>query len=147
MSAFGNAKLKAEWAKRHLDTLQNEIYKFYGPNGRRIIRKNDLENARHIIRLEVDPPIEIALLAGDFVHNLRSVLDHIIFSLAIIGTGKLPTNRGLQWPVLENPNDKVWRFLKDEGLSDQCITVIKSLQPYHHGDRYKDTIFWTLPFT
>jgi hypothetical protein len=38
------------------------------------------------------PPLRLAVLIGDVVHNLRSSLDHLVFELSFLGTGgKVPS--------------------------------------------------------
>jgi len=85
------------------------------------------------------------LLVGDFAHNLRSVLDHIVYSLVIKATGEIPDSKAIQWPVLTGPNPKTFaRHTK--GVPDAAASIIEGFQPYHAGPgaEFKQHPLWQL---
>jgi hypothetical protein len=50
--------------------------------------------------LKPDPPLEMAVLRGDLVHNLRSALDHLANTL-VVANGGVPKEGqgGTQFPI------------------------------------------------
>jgi hypothetical protein len=101
------------------------------------------------ITLTEKPPDDIALAAGDCVHNLRSALDHIIYELSC-HTAKEDVG-GTEFPIFKNP--KNWDA-KDAKTGDfkpfsGCYKLravpkaardrIEVLQPY----RGLDAMYWT----
>jgi hypothetical protein len=70
-------------------------------------------------------------MIGDFLHNLRSALDHIAFALAGTKAGDKT-----MFPVA---HDRTWFESKAvpnklDGVPARAVTLIRSLQPYHRGE-------------
>jgi len=49
--------------------------------------KPDVKNTFRVVVADFnEPPLDVAPIVGDIVHNLRSCLDHLIYELAFLGT-------------------------------------------------------------
>ena len=100
-----HAALKADRAFEHLQALEVELESYYRDSPWSVKRYNDPARGRHIIKIWLkDPTDRIYILAGDFAHCLRCTLDHLVYALVTNGTGKLPTDPQIMWPVFEAPN-------------------------------------------
>lgn len=77
------------------------------------------------------PPVELGLIAGDSIHNLRTALDHLVCAL-IRANGKQP-KRANQFPIQVTTPDKeakkrIQRNLA--GLASEARKRIRELQPF-----------------
>ncbi len=145
MQSLRHAELKTARAREHLEALKVELQRFYDSAPYSITRFDDVESGSHVLRVQMkDFSDRTAILAGDFVHNLRSALDHAVFALAVHTTNATPKNR-LQWPVLETPNFKTLKQ-QTEGVPAEAVAIMESLQPYHEGagDAFKKHPLWQL---
>lgn len=80
------------------------------------------------------PPDQFGVILGDFLNNLRAVLDHLVG--ALVKRFGNPVSWGHAFPILtaekDWPNDPNWPKLAGIPLGWQA--VIKCLQPYHRRD-------------
>lgn len=102
-----------------------------------------------VVATEIEPvPDALPLVLGDFLHNLRSVLDHLAWGL-VLGHSSLPpwdrTNAPKGFPRLTSfPNVTTRPKPDDRGnpsptllqppTTDAIETVLDRLQPYNTGD-------------
>jgi len=77
------------------------------------------------------------LIVGDAIHDLRSALDHLIWQLATVHLGRVPTNRqapNIQFPEVRRLKDFTGhRNLRYIDTSD--IDRLKPFQPYKRLNR------------
>jgi len=135
---------KVDWAKHHLDLLDDELKKFASASPYITSAWNDYESDEHVITLDTKQiPDEMGLILGDFVSCLRGSLDHLATSLAILGDDK---SKRASFPVIGIRNHSSWRNFTASvgGISAEAVAVIDSFQPYHSGDLYKNTELWKL---
>ena len=80
---------------------------------------------------------------GDFISCLRSALDHLAWQLASIAGN--PT-RETCFPIRHDNTVEAQAAIAKAtfGFPEEAITLIKYLQPYHHGDAYKLKHLWRL---
>jgi hypothetical protein len=136
------ARVKIEWAKRHLRSLAAEILALEHIHV--VIRKDDSEVPPHPITFLHDgfPKVPVlsfdaVCLAGDIVHNLRAALDHLAQQLALIGCPTLSQKelRGIEFPIAETlakyESDKA---RKVKGMRPEAIEAIDNLRPYKGGN-------------
>src|SRR5258706_2071780 len=76
---------KVEWAKKHIREIERQAQIFIESKPYEVITKPD-PNVPNGIKYFIEsvrskPSIEIALLAGDALHNIRSALDHLAYQL------------------------------------------------------------------
>lgn len=86
------------------------------------------------IHKPVDPMWGI--LIGEYVHNLRSALDHIVWQLVILNTGAPPTTK-TQFPIFKT--EAGWNYQGrgekfTHGASVGAKALVKTLQPFSTGE-------------
>ncbi len=134
---------KLDRAQEHLKALHAQLPAFLDEKPHRFVGYLDPQARRYSIRviIEKDPPLLWSIIVGDFVHNLRSALDHLIWQLVIVGGGK-PT-RSNQFPIFtQEPHTERQREAWDRmtnGLSEDILNAVKQVQPYTTPDRAKET--------
>jgi hypothetical protein len=129
-----HAQLKAERALEHLQTLEAEIEKYYAASPWSVRRYDDMDRARHVIKIHLtDPPERIYILAGDFAHCLRCTLDHLVYALVTNATGSLATDRRIMWPVMEQRHPGKLQD-RTKGMDPQARALIEQLQPHQFGN-------------
>lgn len=142
-----HATLKLEWAKKHLNSLRDQVTALSKTGGNRITTYDDVEQGQYAINIQhasVPDFFRIMLTTGDFIASLRASLDHLAWQLALLTTPK-PTSE-LAFPIFDkNTVDAQMRLAKITfGIPEPAIAIMKSLQPYHAGDDYKSTHLWRL---
>jgi hypothetical protein len=76
-----HAELKARRALEHLEDLKREVQTYYDSNPCQVSLSKRPEIGRRFLRVDItDLNNRAYLLVGDFAHNLRSVLDHVVYS-------------------------------------------------------------------
>jgi hypothetical protein len=150
MARISTAHLKVERAKVHFDALEQAIAAFRAApeKSHRITSYDDLESGMFVIRgegINDEIPLRIGLIAGDFVSNLRASMDHTIWALAALTTGRKPSNE-ICFPIVgQDSLDAQLRITRSTyGISDEAISIVKSLQPYNSGNGYQSTHLWRL---
>jgi hypothetical protein len=127
--------LRLERAREHLDTFEAEARTFLDSQPyKRVIKKH----GQSVPEAYPDPPPRLALIISDYLHELRSCLDSLVFHLA-----GCPDDREcrLQFPIFSKERGYVEheeRYLN--GVCDDAKAVIKGLQPYNRPDN------WEFPF-
>lgn len=79
------------------------------------------------------PPLHFGVILGDFLHNLRGVLDHLIWQLVLLNENE-PT-RATGFPICDSREDfdkLAKRCLR--GLTDDQYALVEEYQPYRLGD-------------
>jgi hypothetical protein len=91
----------------------------------------------HVRVVMPDPPLDYGVLVGEYIHNLRSSLDHTVWQLVILN-GRRPRGSN-QFPVARSLAG--WRkaLCRHQllGVSSQHAALIRRFQPFHRGDRAK----------
>jgi hypothetical protein len=138
-----HARLKADRAFEHLEELTRELDRFRQDEPIKVSTYKRPEIGRRFIRVDTkDISDRSYLLVGDFAHNLRCVLDHIVWQLVAAATQAVPT-RQVQWPVLAAPDPSTLNR-HTKGAAVPAVAVIESFQPYHAGPdpAYKQHPLW-----
>ncbi|HEY2039381.1 MAG TPA: hypothetical protein VGG95_06930, partial [Edaphobacter sp.] len=75
-------------------------------------------------------PARFGLIAGDYLQNLRSVLDYLVWQL-ILANGATPHKTNTAFPICKSAAAfKDAKNRKLVGVSDEAIALIEALQPY-----------------
>ena len=148
MNGIDSAKRKLKRARQHLNAVDACAIRYMETVTTRIVDGTD---GKRTIHFSKEPPIRVAILAGEIVYQLRSALDHLAFELVkgnLSGT-VLPKDwqRNCQFPLcLEvptkgNPPQALpvplsFNFFKDTlpGITPEAFAEIEGLQPYNGGD-------------
>jgi hypothetical protein len=134
---------KVERAEHHYDTLHSQIGAFMGkePKPYGLVPEVQEDAGRNVWRLRIfeEPPLEWSTIVGDYVHNLRAALDHLIWVL-VKANGFKP-GRGHAFPIfdVEPPKDsgngerRRWNR-QVYGLHPNVVRFIELCQPYNRPD-------------
>jgi hypothetical protein len=145
---------KLSRALQHLEECKRILERWVDLNAKSIPFRDKSEataqGTRYIIYwepIEELPVVELGLLVGDFLHNLRSALDHLAYELAAAHTKPLPSK------VIETSEFPIfWRGPMDTGqersrigcIHPDAARLIKAIQPHHKGSRYTEDPLWIL---
>jgi hypothetical protein len=147
------ANLKVIRAKAHLDALGTSIRAIRSTPEKyqRITSYDDTVSGHFVVRNEAfneDDFFGVGTIAGDFICNLRSALDHVAWNLAMLKVPPLKSGTHISFPIKgeDTLNAQVKITESTFGIPEEAIAIMKSLQPYHSGDAYKTTHLWRLHF-
>ena len=84
------------------------------------------------VRLAKPIPTELSLIAGDFLHNARSALDHLAANLAAKTVGATAFDASkISFPICTDGTDfRSWKRNNKSNFDPSDIDEFKSLQPY-----------------
>jgi hypothetical protein len=120
-------------AEEHRKALQDKLTTFFERKPHFVIAEIDEETPEYLdftlrtrVKEETDPYWSVIL--GDFLHGLRSTLDHLVYALAALNR-KRP--RGTQFPIfLDYCEFQVKGLPYLGGVHEAARTIIEELQPY-----------------
>ena len=136
--------LKLDWAKRHLEAMDADLRIFHESKPCRFSTYDDLENQRHILRVDLaEVPDNICLRCGDAFYCMRASLDQLVWRLARL-TVAIPDRT--QFPILEKwDSDSLGRFTSQlQGVPADAVAIIRDLQPANRPDAAKENLLWRL---
>lgn len=157
MTDFESVDLKLGRAKEHFTTFEAELATYYKsePIRPKPLAKTDPSREPFTVAILHAPPAALSLTFGDFVHNMRSTLDHLAMALALDNDAD-PQDTTIQFPICDHPD----RYFGSPGekskerpstpprgtggfsvraLTPEAQTFVEGFQPYHKG---KES--WTL---
>lgn len=134
-----SAKLKLARAEKHVRAIKRCVAKYSGSTPHKIVSKSKYQKQLNIPK---PPPLEISLLAGEAIYQMRSALDHLAFELIQqnpnIDTIDPGWRENTQFPLRTRiPKNSVpplpkSRFAGDlPGIADKPFAFVESLQPYY----------------
>jgi hypothetical protein len=139
-------RAKLDRAKVHLRAEHDEETRFLKQNPLQTIGGFDPQTGLHVERLKPLPPLPpiFAVIVGDYIHDLRSALDHLAWRL-VATFGKRKPGRHTAFPIYTDEDDFVCEIerpaLKERrspllGLnpSSQPWALIEGRQPYRQPD-------------
>ncbi|HEV8536380.1 MAG TPA: hypothetical protein VGR87_11800 [Candidatus Limnocylindria bacterium] len=125
-------------AQEHLDSLEGEVTTFLNGSPYRVIRDAKPERTQYRVEVSQEIPAYVAAIAGDFLQNARSALDHFAWRLA----GN-KADRDTSFPIYAKregyfAKDRSGKFAPNSGafkvatyFPDKAQAVIETMQPYH----------------
>jgi hypothetical protein len=129
---------KLDRAEEHLMLLGSEIDAFL--ESKPYVVEGQFEPETHEwverIRVKSNPPAKLGVIVGDYVHNLRSALDHLAWQLVLLDGGT-PGER-TQFPITSTRREFDRQAKRLGALTDRHLAGIESAQPYHAEDRLKE---------
>ena len=136
-----SARRKILRAMKHRQPIEEAIADY---RSRHPYTKIIQPNSAPQLKITEQPPIEIAIIAGEILYQLRSALDHLFFDLVrknFIGPFCLKELKRIQFPLLpERPKGIVspvpieaFKFPYYVRIAPDHFALIEGLQPYHHG--------------
>jgi hypothetical protein len=123
--------LKVLRAKEHLETIR-EIDCQFASTDCEIVVKEDRDKDLGWLELQLPkPPLQISVIVGECLHNLRSALDYLVWQLVLANPPHEPTSRNM-FPICSSPElfaDQLKRG-RLKGVSLQAQSAIEDLQPF-----------------
>jgi hypothetical protein len=141
MSRFDSIEPKIKRAYKHVSDLEDAIIAFKETNPGSIGAKKNSKTGQiqYCVVEAPNVPLEISLIAGDILQNLRSALDYLAFRL-VEANGKIPDSN-TSFPIADSFGEyKTQSARKIKLMSHSAIDAINSIKPYKGGN---DTL-WRL---
>ena len=138
MHRLDGAKRKLARAAEHIQEFNAAVQRWYDSKPLHSNGQFGTDKTSYIYTVEADAiPLDIGILAGDALHNLRSVLDHIAWQLALLTTST-PYKR-TAFPIFLSDNDTSRRGIKSvlRDVPTEARNVIEALQPFSYADKIK----------
>jgi hypothetical protein len=160
MASKSDFVLKFEWARCHLDDLNEKLFEWRNSNPYSISREKHPNLPNHFtarITVQPIPPDPFALLIGDIVHNLRGTLDRLMYALAskhvkpftqqVAEISEFPIfgdkrRKGIAAVEKDLFNGKLAPILN--AIPPQAKTIIQRVQPYQRGKGFDSHPLWWL---
>jgi len=128
-------RIKYDRAVFHLDALNDEILKFLNLHPFQVIGFDEGASGDYVYNVIIyhEVPKEIAPILGDLIHNLRSVLDYLIWQ-AVLVNGEIPSKKN-KFPIFRNRKDFL-KFGKKalSGTNQKTKLLVGLLSPYQGGN-------------
>jgi hypothetical protein len=157
-ASLDGCRAKHERGVKYLEQLNAEVsaYLRREPKPYRMRGEFDRDRRAYVLKGEVIEPLgdamDWSLTLGDALHNLRSALDHLIFQLVVLNTGK-KAGGGTMFPIASS-GASYWSIAKDgrkslrdralKGVADEHRALIDALQPYRTREPGKGNFLLTL---
>jgi hypothetical protein len=125
----------------HLDTLWEE---FFESRPYVVTPKDDAVTAERTYYLSVrrEFPLELSVIIGDTLQNLRSSLDHLAYHLVAVGSGLPGPFPHVYFPIFEDfAKFKAGFLARVKGMRQDAIDAISAIEPYGGG---KGKVLWNL---
>jgi len=97
--------------------------------------------------IEELPAVALGLHVGDFLHNLRCALDHLVYEL-VVAYSSSPPNKAAEtceFPIFwKGPMEPGQEKSKIGSIHPEAAKLIKAVQPHHRGANYAEDPLWVL---
>ncbi|MEV8147358.1 hypothetical protein AB0O52_04310 [Arthrobacter sp. NPDC080073] len=136
--------LKMQRALRHLEETRQQILEYLQSDPYQISVETDMSTSSYLVTAShVPPPQRIALSFGDFLHNLRSALDHLA-RIMVNENGGIPIDGpgGTTFPILARAKPGIVDI--KGGISMPRLEVLQRIQPHNLGSDYQQHPLWKL---
>lgn len=126
---------RLEWARIHLDALKADMKAFVENDAYGAVGKFNAEIRQLTFHFRINKafPSDWPLRVGDILHNMRSALDALVYSIALKHSGK-PTDkeaRDIQFLICDSPSEFANRSQQRHGrMSPAAQDAVASIQPY-----------------
>jgi hypothetical protein len=143
-------QLRLDRATEHLESVKSQERIWRQGNPCRVWTQTDIQSSHKLVWAEVlkPPPITLAPIVGDCLHNLRSALDNLVYELALAHKGakmskSIADDSG--FPIFKTSGrfDKYGKPMI-RGIHPDARAFIEGLQPYNRGNRpiNTSTLWW-----
>ncbi len=126
--------LRLEQAKKHMDNFNRQGARFINSTPYEMVTEKDTDGVNQLLRVkaksEKEPPPELGFIAGDCIHNLRAILDNIVWQIGgLYGCPKRKLDK-MTFPLRITPESFGESLKSLDCLPKSAIDIIESLQPY-----------------
>jgi hypothetical protein len=140
LQPFDGIAEKLYRSKENIVNLETEIGRFFQESEYPVLSDDNKKLIPEALQYHRDRPVPLrfALLAGEVVHHLRSILDHIVWQFSD-PTYREAHPRWIEFPVLETRPPEKDLFTsytrKIKGVTNPVVRdLIEGLQPYSSDD-------------
>jgi hypothetical protein len=133
MDLFESARLRVERARIHSSEMTAVWNEFLEPHpfSFDLVRESD---TAYLLRCELHTPLPglLSALFGEWLYNLRSALDYIVWAAAAHASGSVPppNEGGLQYPIYDDESAwerNRWRL---KTLAPHHLAMLETMQPF-----------------
>jgi len=145
-ATLDSIRVKIERAEKHIKDFGLACQSFFEANQYRIGRKDDPQTRQCTFYVTSVPeiPPEIAVIAGDAFHSLRSALDYLAWGL-VEASGNTPVEGVTGYPICESPSKyKTEHIRKVEGMRKEAIDFVNGTEPYKGGHKDPSNTLWRI---
>jgi hypothetical protein len=138
MDVLQRFRAKLDRAAELVDDIHAGLNAYHESGPVSIGRANALTDPpRAVFYIEAleDPPLRLAVLVGEFIHNLRSALDHLVWQLALTSTAT--PSETLQFPIYTAEPARPWADIVAHRLADvpdEAVDLIYYMQPWRYSN-------------
>ncbi len=128
---------KHQAATRHIDTFEDRLNKWLRDKAYHLVRDPNTSALQRAMLLRAEPiDADLCCLAGDAVHNLRSALDHLAYSVACVKNVATELLGRVAFTARENSNAFTKEIAKEKVtvLGEDWLRFISDMQPYLNGN-------------
>jgi hypothetical protein len=148
--ALDSPRAKIQRANHHLEQIDIAIGELWAAESQKVptdLPCYKMEGQYLIVFRTHSAPVapSFSLTVGDFIHNTRSALDHLVYQLAILNSASIDAASRTSFPACLTTEEfknasrrKIAPFISATALAE-----IEKLQPYSTGDGESD-ILWVL---
>ena len=89
-------------------------------------------------------PLELSVILGEWLYNLRSALDYIVWATAVYDSGQLPPpgESELQYPIYDNPRSWESNLRRLKSLARHHRDMLEKMQPFNSPDPDANYLGW-----
>lgn len=134
--SFSAPQIKIDRARRHISELEQAVTDYVASAPLKVFPKAVVVDGKPDIQITMEmtpPPEHLGAILGDILHNLRVVLDLAACDM-VRSIGGDP--KGVYFPFSDTADrlDERIRSQNFHRAGDDAIALLKTLQPYHHGN-------------
>jgi hypothetical protein len=133
---------KIQRAKKHIEELISALEAFWDSEPNSVRFEDEPTTGRRTYYLDrvTDVPLEIPVIIGDVLHNLRSALDHLAYQLPVIPSQTGP--RWTQFPIVESAAKYMASDVrrKVQVFRPDVVKTLDVVKPYKGGNE----LLWRL---
>ena len=137
-ASLSGVHLKLKQAKLHLDALNARLDSAEGRGLYGLVCEPDVQPGQYLVKVEkVASDEDWPLILGDFVHNLRAALDHLVWQL-VKANGKTPS-RTNEFGIFLDPVTFDGTAGDDDfkGVHPEARRVIRTVQPFSPSNKWE----------
>lgn len=125
-------------ARKHLEDFERQAARFINSIHHEVVTEKDSDGLNQLLRVKVkggkEPPLRLSFIIGDCIHNLRSILDNLVWQLGNLSGCSPQTLEHIYFPVCETSVNFTTKLKLLNCLPQPAIDIIESLQPYQGGN-------------
>lgn len=129
-------RAKVERAAENINLLNSAVGRFFETGPYEIVGEFDAECSQYVwsVKITQQPPLELGVMLGEAVHNLRSALDLLVWQLVLLNAG-VPSRENYFVVARSKAEFDRRAGVRLQGIADAHFAFIEKLQPYHAGGR------------